>query len=506
MKHVSGQLITVALASALFAGCGGGGGRGTTLPSTTVPGMAPAASAASGSSSVSMVIAIPSAATAPASVRRSPQYLPSNVTSMKVVISQGATVFSSQTIALTAGSPGCSAGPPVTCSATFQVPIGNDTFALTSFDAAQQSISHALVTRQIVAGVNQLPVTLNGIVHEISILPGAPDFSIYEGATSKGNTQTANLSALDADGNVIVGTFDAPINITADQTLFTIAANVATVATSADTFQYGYNLPDPYTGNATFSAGPTIFLAQPKIDNAQTIVTNAHQGAIALWYDFGDSAPSQFTAAAGRVSAWQDRNGSVNAVTQPVATAQPSIVHGGFTHNPNQNTLQNISFTAGQCLVSATGFPAVDYTMFVVAIGSAAPGTLMGPFGTAGTYAHALTVPTASEIDVIDHGAAGPVLPGLSFLTPNSYYATVKVAGAAATLWFHGIPVAGPATGTLAAAAGTRDPGFILNASNALCSTGSAANQLGEVLVLDHAASDAERLTIEEYLHRKWDI
>jgi hypothetical protein len=506
MKNVSSQLIVVALASALFAGCGGGGGRGTTLPSTAVPGTAPGASAASGSSSVSMVIAIPSAATATASVRRSPQYLPSNVTSMKVVISQGAVVFSSQTIALTAGSPGCSSAPPVTCSATFQVPIGNDTFGLTSFDAAQHSISHALVTRSIVAGVNQLAVTLNGIVHEIAVLPGVPDFSIYEGATSKGNTQTANLSALDADGNVIVGVFDSPINITSDETLFTIAGNVATVATSADTFQYGYNLPDPYTGSATFSAGPAIFLAQPKIDNAKTLVAFAHEGAIAVWYDFADTAPGAFTAAAGRVSAWQDRNGSANAVTQAVASAQPSIVQGGFTHNPNQNTLQNISFTAGQCLVSPSGFPTGNYTMFVVAIGSGAPGTLMGPFGTPGTYAHALTIPTASEIDVIDHGAAGPTLTGLGFASPKSYYTTVKVESAVATLWFHGIPVAGPATGTLAAAAGTRDPGFILNAGNALCSTGSAANQLGEVLVLDHAASDAERLTIEEYLHRKWDI
>jgi hypothetical protein len=397
----------------------------------------------------------------------------------------------------------------VTCSATLQVPIGNDTFELTSYDAAKTAISHALITRAIVAGPNQLPVTLNGIVHELAIIPGSPDFSIYEGATSKGTTQTASISARDADGSTIVGVFDAPISISADGTLFAISGGSATVTTSADTFQFGYNLPDPYTGTATFSAGST-FLAQPQIDNAKTLVASAHEGAIALWYDFADSAPANYMATApspgGRVSLWHDRNGSANSVTQTLAAAQPTIELGGFTHNPNQNSLQDVKFNASQCLVAPAGFPAGDYTMFVVAVGSGAPGTLVGPFGTAGTYAHALSIPMATQISVIDHGAAGPNLPGLTLTAPN--YTTLKVQNAtnAASLWFHGVPVAGPANGTLATISGTRDPGLALNASDNLCITGSAANALGEVIILDHAASDSERLSIEEYLHRKWDI
>lgn len=502
MKKLPVHLIPLTLATALFAGCGGG--HGTTLPAAAVPAAVSGASAPSGSSSVSMVIAIPSATTA--STQRSPKYLPANVKSMSVVISQGSTQYSSQTIGLAAGDPGCSAAPPVTCTATFHVPIGNDTFALTSFDASNNAISHALVTKAIVAGVNALPVTLNGIVHQIAIIPGPPDHSIYEGATSKGITQTASISALDADGNTIVGAFDSPLNITADGTLFAIAGGQATVTTSADTFQYGYNLPDPYTGTGTFSAGPT-YLAQPQIDDAKTLVAEAHEGSLALWYDFGDTDPALFSTVAGHVSAWKDRGGSANAVTQALATAQPTIALGGFTHNPGQNTLQNIAFAAGQCLVSPAGFPSGDYTMFVVAIGSAAPGTLVGPYGTPATYAHSLTIPNAGEIEVIDHGAAGPTLTGLTLTAPNSYYVTTKVQNAAntASLWFHGLSADGPATNALAPAVGTRDPGFALNAADGLC-TGAAANAFGEVIVLDHAASDSERLTIEEYLHRKWDI
>ena len=503
MKKLPVHLIPLTLATALFAGCGSGGG-GSSLPAAALPATAPGAPASSGSGTVSIVVAIPAKTTA--STKRLPQYLPSNVASMKVAISQGATQISSQTLGLLAGNPGCSATSPVTCSATFQVPIGNDTFDLTSYDASANAISHAQVTKAIVAGVNALPVTLNGIVHQLSIIPGLPDFSIYEGTTSKGITQTATIAALDVAGNTIVGAFDLPINITADGTLFAVAGGVATVTTSADTFQYGYNLPDPYTGSGTFSAGAT-YLAQPQIDNAKSLVMEAHQGQLALWYDFADTDASLFTAVAGKVAAWKDRGGSANVVSQALAAAQPSIAIGGFTHNPNQNTLQDLAFPAGACLASSTGFPAGDYTMFVVAIGSAAPGTLVGPFGTPATQSHSLTIPNASVIDLIDRGVLGTMQTALTFTTPNSYYVTAKVESSTntATLWFHGLEVTGPAAGTPAAAAGTRDPGLALNAADGLC-TGAAANSLGEVIVLDHAASDQERNSIAEYLHRKWDI
>ena len=503
-------LLPAALAAALLAGCGGGGAGtgGGSSAGAAIPNMN-GGSGASGSqagSSIAMRITVPAATSASASARRSPQYLPANVASMTITISVGATPYATHTISLVAGAPGCSSAPPVTCTATFPVPIGNDTFALTSLDAANNAISHALVTHAIVAGPNALPVTLNGIVHAIAIIPGLPDDAIYEGATSKGITQTGTISALDVDGNTIVGVFDSPLTITADGTLFSIAGGQATISTSGDTFQYGYNLPDPYTGKATFSAG-SIYLAQPQIDDAKTLVAESKQGAIALWYDFGDSDPTLFTAAAGHVSAWKDRNGSVNTVTQVLASAQPSVVTGGFTHNPNQNTLQNVSFGAGQCLVSATGFPAADYTVFAVAIGTAAPGTLVGPFGTPATYAHTLGVPSAGEIQLSDQGGAGPNLSGLTLTTPDSYYVSATIASATTTgtLWFHGLPNSGPATANFGVAAGSRDPGLALNGASGLCA-GAAANALGEVIILDHAASTSERLSIEEYLHRKWDI
>jgi len=424
-----------------------------------------------------------------------------------VVITQGSTQYSSQTIALTAGAPGCTATAPVTCTATFPVPIGNDTFALTSYDAAKDAISHASVPHTIVAGVNSLPVTLNGIVASLAIIPGAPDNSIYEGATSKGLTQTASIVATDASGNTIVGIFDTPQTVTADGTLFAVQGGQATLLTSADTFAYGYNLPDPYTGKPTF-ASSAPYLAQPQIDNAKTLVAENKQGAIALWYDFGDSDATLYTTVANQVSAWQDRDGSPNAVTQALPAARPSIVQGGFTHNPNQNVLQNVAFSAGQCLVSPAGFPLGDYTMFVVAIGSAAPGTLVGAYGTPGTYTHSLPIPNASEIDVVDHGAVGPALTGLTLTGINSYYVTAKIQNAAnsASAWFHSSALTtGPIPTSLAVTALSRDPGLSLNASDGLC-TNSAANQFGEVIILDHAASEPERLAITEYLHRKWDI
>jgi hypothetical protein len=502
-------IMPLTLTAALLAGCGGGG-HGTALPSA-LGSSGNAASVPSGSGSMSMSISIPAKTTA--STARLPQYLPSNVASMTIAITQGSTPYATHTIQLGAGDPGCSATAPVTCTATFQVPIGNDTFNLSSFDSSNNAISHALVTKAIVAGVNNLPVTLNGIVKELAIVPAAPDFSIYEGTTSKGNTQTGSITALDADGNTIVGIFDSPLSITADGTLFTVQGGSATVDTSADTFTYGYNLPDPYTGNPTFSAGSTVFLAQPKIDNAKTLVGFYSVGSIALWYDFADTDASLFTTAAGHVSSWKDRNGSTNTVSQALPAAQPIIAQGSFTHNAMQNTLQNVTFSAGQCLVSATGFPAHEYTILIAAVGSGSPGTLVGPFGTPATYSHSITMPDASDIDLIDHGAAGPTLTGLALAAPapnNSYYLSAEVqpdASDSATLQFHSSAIsAGPITAPLAPASGTRDPGFALNAGSGLCGASSAANSLGEVIVLDHVASANELLALQEYLHRKWDI
>jgi hypothetical protein len=99
------------------------------------------------------------------------------------------------------------------------------------------------------------------------------------------------------------------------------------------------------------------------------------------------------------------------------------------------------------------------------------------------------------------------MLSGLTFASPNAYYTSLVVQSAAATasLWFHGGVVSGPATAALGPLTGTRDPGLAVNAADAVCS-GASAGALGEILILDHAATPTERLTIEEYLHRKWDI
>lgn len=499
----SSRLAAVLLAAGLCAGCGGGA-RVTPPPSAAAAGAAGAA----GPASLALRITVPSVASQATFMnRRSPAYLTSNVVSMTIAIGQGGTTLSTTTIGLQAGDPGCSPAPPVTCTATLNAPIGNDTFELTSLDASNQAISHAFVTRTIVAGVNTVPVTLNGIVASLAVIPGAPDYSIFEGATSKGTTQTATIVALDADNNVIVGAFDTPIAITADGTLFTVAGGSATLSTSADTFQYGYNLPDPYTGKATFTVNPAVYLAQPQIDDAKTLVAEANVGGIAQWYDFADADATQYTASGAQVSAWKDRNGGAATLSQSTLAAQPALQTGGFTHNPNQNTLQDLAFAAGTCLASASGFPSGSYSVFIAAIGTGSPGTLLGSYGTPSTLTHALTVPNAGEIDAVERGVTGPALTGLTLTAPNSYYLdeVVDTTGGSISLWFHGNPVLGPLTATYPAATGTPDPGLTVNGSSASCA-GSAAGALGEVIVLDHAATASERLMLEEYLHRKWDI
>jgi hypothetical protein len=179
------------------------------------------------------------------------------------------------------------------------------------------------------------------------------------------------------------------------------------------------------------------------------------------------------------------------------------VVTGQSTH-ANKQALQ---FAAGQYL-AGTGFPSGEYTVFAVAIGTGSPGSLVGGGGAAGTLAHALSIPSAGQISLTQGGLPGATLSGVDVTTP--YYTIAKVASGSApgtgtaTLAYHGTTVPPDASATVTMTP-TNDPSIVINAINATGS-GAAANTIGEVIVLDHAATDAERILYEEYLHRKWDI
>jgi hypothetical protein len=51
----------------------------------------------------------------------------------------------------------------------------------------------------------------------------------------------------------------------------------------------------------------------------------------------------------------------------------------------------------------------------------------------------------------------------------------------------------------------TADPSIVINGFGS-DTAGSSTNDIGEVIVLDHAASSAERSAIEGYLKAKWGL
>ena len=87
---------------------------------------------------------------------------------------------------------------------TIAAPSGVDNFAFTTYDEQNgegNALSAATLTQTVLAGqANFVSATLNGIVASLGI--SLANASLPAGAAA---TTAVNVSALDADGNVIVG-------------------------------------------------------------------------------------------------------------------------------------------------------------------------------------------------------------------------------------------------------------------------------------------------------------
>ena len=175
--------------------------------------------------SAKITIAVPAAQSA----ARSAKYVSASTRSLSIVVNGGAPA----NLDLTPGSPNCSTGPPLLCSASVMVPLGPDTFTVTLYDAVGGAggVGHALATNTIVyaakPGTNILPLVVNGVVASLSLSLGTAALP----AGASGST-SLTVSAKDIDGNIIVGPggyADAAgnpltINLTATQSQPAVAA------------------------------------------------------------------------------------------------------------------------------------------------------------------------------------------------------------------------------------------------------------------------------------------
>jgi streptogramin lyase len=208
--------IIATLAACAIAGCGGTPALNHAPPAIQTPGT-PAKTA---SSTLSIAIPLPKGG---ASASRAPRFVSSGTASGGIVVGYNVgPQFISQSFDLSSTSPNCSTATGVrTCTVTVDLPLGNDTIALYTYDgplAGGKPSGHMLAVATVTTGIiegkhNSVAMSLLGVPANVTI---APDRSSIQ---SLGQAVTVPLTTTvyDAAGNQIVGAdpYSEPIAIEA---------------------------------------------------------------------------------------------------------------------------------------------------------------------------------------------------------------------------------------------------------------------------------------------------
>lgn len=137
---------------------------------------------------------------------------------------------------------------PPTCSGSFVAPAGGSVnFLFAALDAQGKVDANASVTQVIAAnGTNAISVTLNGLVASVGLTTTPAGLS-----SAASGQSTVSATAYDVDGDIITGTYSAPIVVSTTDTTGTIAVTGATLATSTSTatLTYTYSAATAYGEN-----------------------------------------------------------------------------------------------------------------------------------------------------------------------------------------------------------------------------------------------------------------
>lgn len=250
---------------------------------------------------VSFTIAIPQALT--------PKYISAGTKSATISVNGASTTVN------------CTA----TCSATVSAPIGSDTFAISLYDTAGGTghvLSQGTLTQTIIANqLNTVDVAFNGVVATAAVSAAGATFT-----PGSATTTPLTVSAKDAAGNTIVGTYANAITLTDNDTTgatsFTVGtgspASSATLTNSSATVTLNYNgssnLPATFTitAAATSATSATLNVTTPAGACSQQHTVN---GLIYGYYpcDLQDAYNINSTGGSGQTIAVVDADDYPNA-------------------------------------------------------------------------------------------------------------------------------------------------------------------------------------------------
>ena len=248
----------------VIAGCGGGGGGGSlpTAPASGGGGGGTAPSAHTGK----FVINVPSVSGSSAAARKA-QGISAGASSVAITVTG---VTASQLFDISASSPNCvaSSGGGRSCTLSVQAGVGADTFTVTIFDGPSgtgHQLASGTATTTVTSGIPfSVTVTLSGVVASLQIVP--PGSGGSGGGTGSGGgggngfipvgqpaSGVGTVIALDPSGNVIVGPYNTPVNLTSSDPSITVGP--ATVNGSGTPINFAYDGKQSAKMTVTASAG-----------------------------------------------------------------------------------------------------------------------------------------------------------------------------------------------------------------------------------------------------------
>jgi hypothetical protein len=185
---------------------------------------------------------------------------------------------------------------------------------------------------------------LGGVIASLAVV--APSTTLENGPSSTSYTIPIGLTAKDASGATIIGSdpyVNGPVTLTMSDPGGTITGGNATFTdlTSTTTVTYSGN-PDRAGATFTVTAGGVPTATATMKSFAPPVPAN-----LALWLDGSDA--STLTVTRSNISAWSDKSGSGNNVTQSTTANQPQLVPAASGINGRADVSFNVITVPADC-------------------------------------------------------------------------------------------------------------------------------------------------------------
>ncbi|HEX3464405.1 MAG TPA: hypothetical protein VHS78_10200 [Candidatus Elarobacter sp.] len=275
----------VLLAFVSLAACGGGGGGSTgagPVPATPTPTPTTAPTSTPATSLARVTISDPVGPSTFGAARR-PRHLPFSTVSITISVNGGP----ASSFPYHVNGPTCVTDTSTTtCTFDVQVPTGNDTLVVQALNAAGKPLATATV-QQAISGTTVVPVTLLGVPANAIVTLASN--------TAPAGTLTAipiTLTAKDADGNTIIGTYATPVTLTNDDKSghTTISPNPVVSSSTAVALNYdggasNARISASFTGAASALFASAVAAHEYAIPSGTLAASNAGTGTIVLGGD-----------------------------------------------------------------------------------------------------------------------------------------------------------------------------------------------------------------------------